>query len=435
MATVTTMSLEQAKKLYIKTTEILGETREVIGGYPVAAAASKMPWMTQDEFEELQISIASDGLLEKIELNDSDEIVDGRNRMLACLAQDIEPIITYDKSELDSETLVEIRNLRRRHIQPGRRALLYLELAGKAIEESESPELDEDEIVAEDLKKLAMNPPEKKEPETPVVSKKTLVTQASEAGVSPRTMQSARNVAEKAIPEVKEAVKAGDVPLHKAEQIARKPPEEQRSEVEAATSGKKREVSEATFNFEGWLSSIEKRISKILASVPSGMKDRCHRRLAESLGSTVRMERETADLMNSDGVVPYVEQLISEMPKPERAGAEKALAERYSSVVVVKDSDAAIAKINGIVESLNDREKKKIAALLGEQYKLPTSTKPAEYLPELPADITEAIDVFGKELKHRADAFKGSGEFLSAQSEAVVAELTKVTKRLTLKKG
>jgi hypothetical protein len=147
------------------------------------------------------------------------------------------------------------------------------------------------------------------------------------------------------------------------------------------------------------------------------------------------MERETADLMNADGIVPYVEQLIQEMPKPERSGAERAIAERYSSVVVVKDAEAAITKINGVVESLPEREKKKLAAVLGEQFKLPVSTKPAEYLPELPSDIGEAIDVFGKELKHRADALKGCSEFMSSQSESVVAELTKVTKRLTLKKG
>lgn len=440
MSTTTIMSIEQAKKQFMQTTEIMGETREVIGGYPVAAAASKMPFMTDREFEELQISIADQGLHERIELNSDEEIVDGRNRMLACLAQDVEPMIKYAESECSDETLVDIRNLRRRHIEPGPRAILYLKLSGQDVElKDEVSQESETPVVSETAKPKAEKPKAEAKPEAkPAEQKpksKTVEEQASEAGVSVRTMHSARTVVGKGIEEVSQAVVDGELPIHRAEQIAKKPQEEQREEIQAERTGKKREVSEATFNYDGWLSSMEKRFSKILASVPPGLRDRCHRGLAESFGSTVRMERETADMMNSEGVVPYVEQLISEMPKPERAGAEKAIAERYSSVVVAKDSDAALLKINSIVESLSEREKKKLAAVLGEQFKLPVSTKPAEYLPELPSDIAEAIDVFSKELKHRADALKGSGEFLSAQSESVVAELTKVTKRLTLKKG
>lgn len=440
MSTATIMSIEQAKAQFMQTTEIMGEIREVIGGYPVAAAASKMPFMTDREFEELQISIADEGLYERIELNSDDEIVDGRNRMLACLAQDVEPMVKYAESECSDETLVDIRNLRRRHIEPGPRAILYLKLSGQDVElKDEVSQKSETVVVSETAKPKAEKVKSESKPETkaaePKPKSKTVEEQASEAGVSVRTMHSARTVVGKGIEEVSQAVVDGELPINKAEQIAKKPPEEQREEIQAERTGKKREVSEATFNFSSWISSIEKRISKMLAAVPPGLRDRCQRGLAESFGSTVRMERDTADMLNSEGVVPYVEQLISEMPKPERAGAERALADRYSSVVVVKDSEAALLKINSIVESLSDREKKKLAAVLGEQFKLPVSTKPSEYLPDFPDAIEDAIDVFSKELKHRADQFKGNAQFLSAQSEVVVAELAKVTKRLTLKKG
>lgn len=435
MTTATAMSLDQAKALYLKTTEMMGETREVIGGYVVNADATKMGWMTESEFEELQVSLHEEGLIERIELNSNDEIVDGRNRMLACLAQDIEPEFKY--AELDSRKLVDIRNLRRRHMDPGRRAMTYVMLHGDDTAEEEPVAVVEKKPAGK--KSEASAPIENSEPvkETPK-PKKTISEQAVDAGVSQRTMQSAVVVNREGVDEVKKAVAAGELPIHKAEQIVKLPAEAQKEAVEAVRDNRepaKREVSEASFNFESWASSVEKRISKMLASIPPGLRDRGHRRLAESLGSTVRMERETSDLMNSEGVVPYVEQLISEMPKSERAGAEKAIAERYSSVVLVKDSEAALEKINGIIESLNDREKKKIAAVLGQQFKLPVSNKPAEYLPDLPEDLDVAMDTMIKELKLRADVVKGHAEFMSAQSEVVVAELTKVTKKLTLKKG
>lgn len=431
-AAVKTKTLEQAKKLFMHVTEFGGAEREIIGGYPVTESASKMPWMTEDEFQELQLSINEHGLLDDVEMNANDEIVDGRNRMLACLSMDVEPVFKYAKLDEES-TVVEVRNLHRRHLPAGVRASLYLKLHGDldVIVDEEHTDVDDETSEATEV--------ESKVEEKPAAPKKTIADHAKAAGVGERTMQQAITVEKSAIPEVKAAVESGTLPVGKAATIARKPEEEQRTAVEQTANGGGRgsrpEVSEATFSVDAYIASFEKQISKKLASVPPGLKDTVHRRMGESLGSTVRMERETTDLLNSESFVPYVEELVKQLPKTERAGAEKALAEHYGNIVTVKDSDAALAKITGIIESLGDREKKKLCALLGEQYKLPASTKPAEYLPALPYDVTEAIDVVVKESKHRAEGLKGNAGFMSDASEAVVTELGKIVKKLTLKKA
>ena len=427
---VHTKTLAQAKASFMQTAEFGGVMREMIGGYPVTESASKIPWMSEEEFEKLQISIHKDGLLDDVELNDAEEIVDGRNRMLACLSQDVEPTFKYAKLPEDSDT-VEIRNLNRRQLTQGVRASLYLKLHGDDVIDEMEAEVDGDSDGAT-LAPVAESVAEK--------PKKTILEQAKEAGVGERTMQQALTVKKAAIPEIQDAVEKGEIRLDEAAKIARQPEEEQRKVVETTRteggSGKRtREVSEATFSVDSYIASFEKQISKKLASVPPGLKDTVHRRMGESLGSTVRMERETTDLLNSEGFVPYVEELVKQLPKTERAGAEKALAEHYGSIVTVKEADAALAKIVSIVDSLGEREKKKLSAMLGEQYKLPVSAKPAEYLPELPSDVTEAMDVFVKEAKHRAESLKGHSGFMSEASETICGELAKITKKLTLKKS
>lgn len=429
------MSLEQAKSLYLQIAEFGGANREMIGSHPIAESASMMPWMTEDEFRELQVSIHEHGLIEKVELNSSDEVCDGRNRLLACMAMDVDPEFKYSEMDNDKD-LVDVRNLRRRHLEPGRRAMLYLKLTGHGTEdesadiEAESPaetsaQVSSEPAVEDTAPKVSNELPSTgassaatetdKKPERSASPKasggrksKSVREQAEEAGVAIRTMRQARRVTTDGVDELKQAALDGDISVSDAQRIATKPPEEQRQEVESrAGRGKKRPVSEADFNLDKTVESFGRRISKMLAGVPQSMRDTVHRRLGESFGSTVRLEKETSDLMNSDGVVPYVEQLIAEMPKTERAGAEKALAERYGSVVVAKDADTVLPKIAGLIEGLSEREKKKVATALGEQFKLPTGTKPADYLPKLADDHAAACETVQKEIKVRVDQLMG----------------------------
>jgi hypothetical protein len=248
-------------------------------------------------------------------------------------------------------------------------------------------------------------------------------------------MSQAKNVHDKGTESLKEAVMSETVPVGKADVVARtKTPAEQEEFVSDRKAGRSRrpQVSEAMFNVDAFVSAIERLLSKKLANIPQGSRDVVNRRLAESMGATVRLERDTVDMMNSESVVPYVENLVKEMPKSERSGAETALAERYGSVIVIKDAEQAMVRIESIANALSDREKKKLMQSML-TFSKASATKPAEYMPEVES-ADDLVELFAKELTHRADCLKGNAKFLAAQSEAVVDKLQRIAKRLTLKK-
>jgi prophage DNA circulation protein len=479
MAKVQIVLIEDAKKRYMKVVE----GREEIGGYPVAECASKMPWMTDQEFAELQESVAIHGLIDKIEMNASDEIVDGRNRMLAVLAQDIDPEFKYSPMDEDVE-LAEVRNLRRRHLDPAQRALLYIKLYGRPVvaenaeaepqviigprthDEQNRELLTEDDTKAAEKKGNAFVATDenaavnmtivelKKGKHRDKDGTKSLADHAKEAGVSESTMKRTGIVMRDGIPAVIKAVESGVLAAKVAAKIAALPKEEQAAALKAEMDKleeKKQPVSEAAYDVKKNVESFMKKVSTFVAKAPGPLRDEVHRRIGEAMGSTVRLERETSDLMNSEGVVPYVEQLVAEMPRSERSGAEKALAEKYGSVVTVKDAEGVLLKIASLIESLSDREKKKVCTaladqhkefatppedaeaamvqvmklvdsqgamekkklitVLGDTYKSTTVTKASDYLPKLPDDHVLACETVQKEIRRRVDQLVGFEEW------------------------
>jgi hypothetical protein len=73
-------------------------------------------------------------------------------------------------------------------------------------------------------------------------------------------------------------------------------------------------------------------------------------------------------LLNAESIVPYIEGIISGLPKSERASSELAVANHYASVVRVKDSDAAMAALGMILEGLSEPQRKKTESALRTQY-------------------------------------------------------------------
>ena len=214
----------------------------------------------------------------------------------------------------------------------------------------------------------------------PAEPKKTRVEAAREAGVSVRAMQQAVNVTKHAVPEVQEAVATGQIPLSSGEAIATLPEDEQieivsnKEESQRASDAKEKErqirqqEQWKTFDLTKWMASFDRKMSKILAAVPPDLRDRCHRHGADQFGSTVRVEKETEEFLNAESIVPYVEDIISGIPKVERASCVLAIANQYASVVRVKDSDAALAAIASIMEGLSEPQKKKLESALRKKY-------------------------------------------------------------------
>jgi hypothetical protein len=480
MEKIQTVTIEDAKKRFVK--DVDGHVE--IGGYPVAECASKMPWMTNLEFAELQESVAVHGLIDKIEMNASDEIVDGRNRLLAVLAQDIDPEFTYSIMDEDVE-LTDVRNLRRRHLDPARRAMLHIALYGKPVVVAETAKVEPESVIvkvdydgenSEALKTddeqtkdsdenspSATNEKSSENKDIFLLKKgerrfdkdvKTITEHAQEAGVSVNTMRQTGLVMKDGIAEVIKALESGTITLGVANRIVKKPKDEQHAalmqEIDKKTQPKQ-PASEATYDIKQNVETFMKRVSKFVAKAPGTLRDEVHRRIGEAMGSTVRLARETSELMNSEGVVPYVEQLVSEMPRTERSGAEKALAERYGNLLTVKDAEGVLLKIASLIESLSDREKKKVCTaladqvkefatppenaedamvqvnkivesqgqlekkklitVLGDTFKSTTVTKASEYLPKLPDDHVLACETVQKEIRRRVDQLVGFEEW------------------------
>lgn len=99
----------------------------MIGRFELHPACTLLPPLDQDEFRKLRDSIAQLGQLEPIAQWDRDgTVLDGRNRLLACIELGIEPRLETI-SPADPWDWVWARNMARRHIEAGRRAALRME--------------------------------------------------------------------------------------------------------------------------------------------------------------------------------------------------------------------------------------------------------------------------------------------------------------------
>ncbi len=92
------------------------------------SVANIFPMMTENEFESLKDNIEQNGLIQPIYLFKG-QIIDGRNRYLACLERGIEPTFrNYEGTESDLLTFVISLNLQRRHLNTSQKACLAVEL-------------------------------------------------------------------------------------------------------------------------------------------------------------------------------------------------------------------------------------------------------------------------------------------------------------------
>ncbi len=98
-----------------------------IGGYRTHPAADCFPMMKGEEFTALKRSIEDIGQLEPVLLDDEDRICDGRNRAQACLELGID--FDTEVFEGDIFAMVAARNLTRRHMEAGARAVAADKLA------------------------------------------------------------------------------------------------------------------------------------------------------------------------------------------------------------------------------------------------------------------------------------------------------------------
>jgi len=227
--------------------------------WPVHPAAALFPMLAGEELRQIAEDIAEHGLREPVWLwRDPDDgveyLLDGRNRLVACAESGTEVTTRWYEGN-DPIGFVVSLNIARRHLTPGQRAMLALELVPLYEEEARKAKAK----AAADENRRRVNErmaAERAEYETslvdtelspvcadlhkPKVPHRSTAKAATTTHASGRAVGQAKRITEKA-PDLAEKVKAGDIAIDRADRIIRDREAEQRrvdqAKAEAAKLG------------------------------------------------------------------------------------------------------------------------------------------------------------------------------------------------------
>lgn len=190
------------------------------GEVRVHPAAALFPMLSGDELQALAADIAANGLRNPI-VRYEGAILDGRNRLAACAIAGVEP--GYVEYEGDSPTAYVVSaNLQRRHLSTSQRAAIAAEVL--PLFEAEARRRQLAALRQGDTVPVVENLPQREG------------KARDEAGrlldVSGRSVSEAKAIRE-AAPEVFERVKAGDLSVNLAAQVAELPEEDRQAVAEA----------------------------------------------------------------------------------------------------------------------------------------------------------------------------------------------------------
>jgi len=186
-------------------------------------AANIFPLLSEAELSALAEDIKANGLVQPI-VRYKGQIIDGRNRFLACNLAEIEPKYTEWQGEGSPVSWVLSMNLRRRQLTDQQRAMVAARAKSAFLSEKPSP----DEVAkAKKKKESASDEPSKKD------VKKATMKAAEMLGVSKGHVERASVVVDKGDESLVKVTSEGKVPLNAAVLVAALPQAEQKKIVEA----------------------------------------------------------------------------------------------------------------------------------------------------------------------------------------------------------
>lgn len=185
--------------------------------HPLSAAWGDM---TPEEFQELVDDIEVNGQRDRIALFGG-QVLDGWHRYLACKRLALACASADLREDEDPVAFVISKNAKRRSLTAGQKATAVAKCQTWAPEGKPRNSAPGAELSA-DAKPM------------------TAAQMAKAAGVSPRTVEQAKEVITKGTPEVQAAVKAGKVSVKTAAKVAKKPKEQQAEALKEATQPKRR---------------------------------------------------------------------------------------------------------------------------------------------------------------------------------------------------
>ena len=168
------------------------------------AVANIFPMMSPSEFKELKEDIAKNGLLEPI-WTYKNQIVDGRNRYLACMEVGVDPVF-IEWSKVNGTSLIDFilsLNLKRRHLNASQKAMVAVDALPYFETEAHKRKLST-------LKKGNSTPDRELIPDRENGRSRDIV--AKQFGVSGRYIQTAKSIAEK-LPELADQIRKGKLTI------------------------------------------------------------------------------------------------------------------------------------------------------------------------------------------------------------------------------
>lgn len=193
-----------------------------LGPYEVHPFADAFPLIDGDEFTELVSDIKRNGLREPIILNhDKTVLIDGRNRWRACEEAGSDPVFETLPGRYTEPMILDLivsKNMARRQLNPGQRALMALEYeryygeatkVGRPIGNPVQSEVTESKEIVADLRPF----PEVRE-------RKSSERAAKVVGASGRAVQQAKAVQRDA-PDLAARVRTGEIALDAADKQRR----------------------------------------------------------------------------------------------------------------------------------------------------------------------------------------------------------------------
>jgi len=316
-------------------------TPEKIHGYEVHPYAANFPLLEGPEFDELVESVKTIGQRKPIKMSHTNVIVDGRNRLRACMKAGVEPQFVQLNEHDDILAIIIQENILRRHLTISQRAMLAADLTAATVGRPKK-----------DAVKVSSN------------------TAAEKLNVSRSSVAKAKSVKESGVTELQSAVRNGVIDVKPAADIAKLPPAEQVQVVaEMKASGKtsRAKPTPAQFSRDKWRAKVEVAHSRLVAEAPPDMQDWARGAFRDVTGGSLRKEAKL-NIPDGDDVALY-------------------------------DIDDVISRIDCMLKEIPVGERKGIKLEIGQHF---SGEKPEQYLPPLPDEDADKLRAVSNEIRHRA---------------------------------
>ncbi|MEU1309451.1 DUF5131 family protein [Streptomyces cinnamoneus] len=199
-----------------------------LGEFEVHPFADAFPLLDGDEFTQMVADVKKNGLREPIILNhDGTLLIDGRNRYRACDAAGVDQVYEGLGAHYTEPMILDLivsKNMARRQLNPGQKALMALEYEQRYVEAAKSAQREAGRQTAEKVNAqvtgstlVADLPPQNVWVEPPARDvRKSRERAAQVVGASGRAVQQAKAVVRDA-PDLAAKVRAGEIALDRAD--------------------------------------------------------------------------------------------------------------------------------------------------------------------------------------------------------------------------